>query len=87
MANRSGLARITAAEALRQILQAQSDDDNSSIDGDTSVLDNENHISEMSDHSDIEIDHNVPQAAATPPASNQDLPGRGTGRGRGRGRV
>ena len=87
MANRSRLARFTAAEALRQILQAHSDDDNSSIDGDTSASDNEDHISEMSDHSDIEIDRNVPQVAATPPASDQDLPRRGTGRGRARGRA
>ncbi|XP_013411025.1 piggyBac transposable element-derived protein 1-like [Lingula anatina] len=85
MANRPRVARFTGAEALRLILQAQSDDENSSIDGDEPESDNDDdHISEMSDHSDIESE--VPPVAAAPHADDQDLPARGAGRCRGRAR-
>ena len=50
MANITRVARFIAAETLKRILQALSDDGNRSIDGDTSESYNDDHISKMSAH-------------------------------------
>ena len=80
MANRPRIARFTAAQTLRQILDAQIEDENSSIDGDESASDSEDHISEMSDHPDIESDHEVHSIPVAPQAE-QGVPAGVAGRG------
>ncbi|XP_035664217.1 piggyBac transposable element-derived protein 4-like [Branchiostoma floridae] len=82
MATRERLARYTAAEALRQILNAQSDDENSSVDEDESDLDVEDHLSDASDHSDTES----VQEEDHPREEIRQEADRGLGRARGRGR-
>ena len=44
MANITRVVRFISAETLKKILQAQSDDDNSSIDRDTSESHNDDHM-------------------------------------------
>lgn len=82
MANRPRAAIFTAAEALRLILDEQSDDENSSIDGDQQFSDYDDHVSEMSDHSDTDVVHEDLPAPVVPGGDAQDGPAMGAGRGR-----
>ena len=76
MANRPRTAMFTVGQVLREILHAQSEDENSSINGDESDSDSD-HISEMSDHPDIESYHTVHPIPVTPQAKPAGVAGGG----------